>query len=313
MAEDYYKILGVDKKANAEDIKKAYRKLALKYHPDRNPENKKQAEEKFKKISEAYAVLSDPEKRQNYDNFGSETFQQRYTQEDIFRNFDFSDILRDLGFGGGGFRTAQGPGGRSRTFTFTAGGGDPFSELFGGGYGQTTAQKGQDLEYKLSITLEESVRGAEKKLSLRKEDRVEEVSFKVPAGINAGKRLRLAGKGGPGIGGAPPGDLYLNIEILPHPVFSREGNDLYVNKNITYSQAVLGTTVDVPTLDGGTKRLKIPSGTQNGTKLRMKGQGVAGLRGSPRGDQFVRIAVDIPKRPTEQQISLIRKLAEEGL
>ena len=305
MNTDYYKVLGVDKKASAEDLKKAYRKLALKYHPDKNPGNK-EAEEKFKKISEAYAVLSDQEKRNQYDNFGSDTFKQRYSQEDIFRNFDLNDILRDLGFGG--------MGGRRRPYSYQqSGGGDPFADLFGGGQFRQMPQKGSDLEYSLAITIEESVFGAEKKIAISKEDKVDEINIKIPPGINAGKKLRLAGKGLPGIHGGAPGDLYLNIGILPHPIFARDGSDIYVEKSINFSQAALGTTIDVPTLDGSTKRIKIPAGTQNNTKIRMKGYGVPNLKGSGKGDQYVKIAVNVPRKLTEDQAELVKKLAAEGL
>jgi curved DNA-binding protein len=312
MAEDYYKMLGLDKKASTEDIKKAYRKLAMKWHPDKNPNNKA-AEEKFKKISEAYAVLSDPKKREEYDTFGSaDQFRQRYTQEDIFRGFDLNDILRSFGFGdaaGGArnFRTSRGGG-----FTFTQGG--SFSDIFEGERQRFSRapQKGQDFDYNLSITLEDSVFGAEKKLALQKDDNVEEINFKIPPGINSGKKLRLAGKGGPGIDGGPPGDLYINISIIPHPIFARDGNDIYIDKVINFSQAVLGTSIDVPTMEGAVKRIKIPPGTQNNTRIRMKGFGVPRLKGSGKGDQFVKIIVEIPKKLSERQTELVRKLAEEG-
>ncbi|MCX7817268.1 MAG: DnaJ domain-containing protein [Syntrophales bacterium] len=312
MAEDYYKILGVDKNATLDDIKKAYRKLALKWHPDRNPDNKAHAEEMFKKISEAYAVLSDPEKREQYDRFGSaDRFRQAYTQEEIFRNFDLGEILRSFGFsfGGGSFFTGTG---RKKTGTRT--GFDIFEEFFRGtGEDYTVPQKGQDLHYNLSITLEESVFGVEKKLAIQKENRVEEITVKIPPGISAGKKLRVAGKGGPGYNGGPPGDLYLNINILPHPVFARDGNDIYLEKTITFSQAVLGTTIEVPTIDGSIKRLKIPPGTQNNTKLRMRGLGVPSLKDGTRGDQYVKINVEIPRKLTDKQLKLIRQLQEEGL
>jgi len=305
MAEDYYKTLGVDKNAPEDDIKKAYRKLAMKFHPDRNPGNK-QAEEKFKKLSEAYAVLSDQEKRKQYDSFGSDAFRQRYSQEDIFKDFDLNDILKEFGFGGGG---------RTQTFTFGRGSGDPFADLFGGGqgYSRQMPQKGQDYEYNISITLEESVFGAEKKLSLQKEDRVEEINIKVPPGISNGKKLRLAGKGSPGYNRGLSGDLYLNITILPHPIFARDGVDIYVEKSVNYSQAALGTTIDVPTLEGTSKRIKIPAGTQNYTKIRMKGYGVPNLKDGGKGDQYVKISVNVPKKLTDHQAQLIKKLAEEGL
>ncbi len=319
MAVDYYKMLGVDKGAGVDEIKKAYRKLALKYHPDRNPSDKKRAEEKFKEISEAYAVLSDPEKRKQYDEFGTDTFRQKFTQEDIFRDFDINDILRGFGFGNlGGEFTWQGGragGGRRRAYT-TQRKTDPYGDLFGQqAYGQreAPAPTDQDIEYNLSITMEESVLGAEKKLSLKKGDMIEEVSVKIPAGISSGKKLRLAGKGLHGPYGGPAGDLYLNIQVLPHPIFSRDGDDLYVEKTVSFSQACLGSAIEVPTLGGAPKRLKIPAGTQSNTKIRMKGFGVPHLKGEGHGDQFVRIFVDVPKKLTARQSDLIRKLSEEGL
>jgi curved DNA-binding protein len=318
MAEDYYQVLGVDKKATAEEIKKAYRKLAVKWHPDKNPNNKAASEEKFKKISEAYAVLSDEEKRKNYDNFGSaDQFRQQYSQEDIFRGFDLDEILRGFGFGGsrGGGRTTFRTGGRR------GGGGyqeaeDPFSSIFGGGGGGQYAnmpQKGQDAEYNLSISLEESVLGTDKKISLQMENRIEDINVKIPAGISSGKKLRLPGKGLTGFNGGPNGDLYLNINVLPHPIFARDGNDLYIEKTIRFTQAVLGTTIDIPTLDGSTKRLKIAPGTQNNTKIRMKGYGVPGLKGAVKGDQYVKINIEVPKKLTDKQIKLVEQLAADGI
>jgi curved DNA-binding protein len=318
MAEDYYQVLGVDKKASADEIKKAYRKLALKWHPDKNPNNKA-AEEKFKKISEAYAVLSDKEKRQQYDQFGSaDQFRQQYSQEDIYRNFDLDEILRSFGFGGarGGrttFRTGRRGGGARDDYD------DPFAGLFGGGMGggrqqyANVPQKGQDAEYNLSITLEESVFGADKKISFQLENRIEDINVKIPAGISSGKKLRLPGKGLSGYNGGPGGDLYLNINVLPHPIYARDGNDLYIEKTIKFSQAALGTTIDVPTLDGSVKRLKISPGTQNNTKIRMKGYGVPGLKGAPKGDQYVKVNIEVPKKLSDKQIKLIEQLAADGI
>jgi len=320
MAEDYYQVLGVDKKATADEIKKAYRKLAVKWHPDKNPNNKAAAEEKFKKISEAYAVLSDAEKRQNYDNFGSaDQFRQQYSQEDIFRGFDLDEILRSFGFGGsrGGGRTTFRTGTRRGGYTEYD---DPFDGMFGqmggGAAGRRYAdmpQKGQDVEYNLSISLEESVMGADKKISLQMENRIEDINVKIPPGISTGKKLRLPGKGLTGYQGGPNGDLYLNINVLPHPIFARDGNDLYIEKTIKFSQAALGTTIDVPTLDGSTKRLKIAPGTQNNTKIRMKGFEVPGMKGAPKGDQFVKINVEVPKKLTDKQIRMIEQLAADGI
>jgi curved DNA-binding protein len=314
MADDYYKILGVEKGADPETIKKAYRKLALKYHPDRNPNNH-EAEEKFKKISEAYAVLSDTEKRKQYDSFGSDQFSRRYSQEEIFRNFDLNEILRDLGFGGGGNERVFRGAGRRGGYTFRTSG-DPFGDLFGQGQPHyEVPHKGEDLHYNLSITLEESVSGAEKKLALQQDREVHEISVKIPAGIGTGKKLRLSGKGYAGIHGGPAGDLYLNITVLPHPIFARDGNDIYIEKSVSFTQAVLGGSIEVPTIDGPIKKMKVPAGTQNGTKIRMKGYGVPGLKGSDssKGDQFVKISIEVPRKINEKQLQLIKKLAEEGL
>ena len=322
MAEDYYQVLGVDKKATADDIKKAYRKLALKWHPDKNPNNKA-AEEKFKKISEAYAVLSDDKKRGQYDQFGSaDQYRQQYSQEDIFRDVDLDEILRSFGFGG-----ARAGGGRTTFRTTRRGGGardeydDPFAGLFGGSGGMgggrqqyaNMPQKGQDAEYNLSIALEESVFGADKKISFQLENRVEDISVKIPAGISSGKKLRLPGKGLSGYNGGPSGDLYLNINVLPHPIYARDGNDLYIEKTIKFTQAVLGTSIDVTTLDGSVKRLKISPGTQNNTKIRVKGYGVPGLKGAPKGDLYVKINVDVPKKLSDRQMKLVQQLADDGI
>jgi curved DNA-binding protein len=315
MADDYYQTLGLKKDASPEDIKKAYRKLALKYHPDRNPNNR-EAEEKFKKISEAYAVLSDPEKRKQFDQFGSDQFSQHYSQEEIFRNFDLNQILRDLGFGGlGNDNSRFQAGARRGSYTFRSR--DPFAGLFGQNRQEyyQSPQKGEDLQYNLSITLEESVFGAEKKLALQRDQSVNEISVKIPPGINTGKKLRLAGKGNNGALGGPAGDLYLNIIVQPHPIFTREGNDIYVEKAIPFSQAVLGTSIDVSTLEGTTKRIKIPAGTQDHTKIRMKGFGVPAMKGSgtTKGDQYVKISIEVPRKLTERQLQLIKKLADEDM
>jgi curved DNA-binding protein len=313
MAEDYYKILGVDKNVSLDDIKKAYRKLALKYHPDKNPDDKK-AEEKFKKISEAYAVLSNPEKREQYDNFGSDMFRQKFSQEDIFRGFDLNEILRDFGFTGqsGDFSGVFGGGKRRRSYTYKTS--DPFSEILREQMmdRQQVPRKGEDLQYNISITLEESAFGADKKFSIKKGGKTEEVNIKIPPGISTGKKLRLAGKGLPGVNGGSPGNLYLKIIIDSHPVFARDVYDIYMEKSISFSEATLGTSVDVPTLGGSIKRIKIPPGTQNNTKIRMKGFGIPHLKGKGKGDQYIKITIEIPKKLTKKQSELIKKLSEEG-
>jgi curved DNA-binding protein len=315
MSDDYYKILGLEKNASLDDIKKAYRKLALKHHPDRNPADKKKAEEQFKKISEAYAVLSDDDKRRQYDQFGSDQFNQRFSREDIFRGADLNDILRDLGFGGRGadfswiFDMGGGGSGR-RTKTFRSD--HPFGDFYRA-QGQQMPRKGEDLHYNLSITLEDSAKGADKVISLRKADRIEEINVKIPAGINSGQKLRLTGKGLPGSEGGPAGDLYLNIHLQPHHTFNRDGDDVFFDLMIRYSQAVMGASVDVPTLSGALKRIKIPPGTQDGTKIRLKGFGVPHFREGGKGDQYVRISITVPRKPSDRQLDAVKRLQDEGL
>jgi curved DNA-binding protein len=315
---DYYKILGVDKKASEEEIKKVYRKLAMKYHPDRNKGDKK-AEEKFKGISEAYAVLSDKEKRQQYDTVGSTGFQQRYSQEDIFQGFDFSNLFREFGFGGGsenvfGQGAGRSRGGPYRTYTFHRGGpahdyGDPFGQYAGAGM----AQRGSDQLYELGISLREAAFGAEKQLSFPKEKGLEKVNVKIPAGITSGKKLRISGRGESGLGGGPAGDLFIQIKVLEDPVFEVEDHNLVVEKEISITLAALGTKVEVPTLDGKSLQVKIPPGTQPQAKLRLKGYGLPLLGGKGKGDQLVKIVVKVPKKITERQKKLLEELAQEGL
>jgi len=299
---DYYEILGVVKNASDEEIKRSYRKLAMKYHPDRNP-NKKEAEERFKELNEAYAVLSDKEKRKQYDTFGKEGFQQRFSQEDIFRGFDFEDIFSNL-FGGRGRREYRSAG---------RGGGD-FGDFFSRGFqgAGRAPQKGEDALYELPITLEEAAIGGEKRISVPKNGRVEEINVRIPAGIPSGKKLRVAGKGKEGVRGGPPGDLYLQVAVRNHPTFEREGDDIIVEKEINFSEAALGTTIDVPTLEG-TKKVKIPPGTQSHTKMRLRGLGVPHFRGTGNGDEYVKVIVKVPKRMTDKSRRLIEDLAKEGI
>ena len=253
---DYYEILGVAKGASEDDIKKAYRKLAKKYHPDKNPGNK-EAEEKFKLISEAYAVLSDKSKRQEYDTYGMGGFQQRYSEEDIFKGANFGDLFRDLGFGGG----------------------DIFSMIFGRQGGRTGRQRSQaydfgdyitreqhaprelDLNYELEIPFMDAIRGTEKRISFATHHGTEEVNIKIPQGISTGKKLRLQGKGNRDPRTGRFGDLYITVKVGDHPVFKRVGNDIHMTKEIGLTEALLGTTVEVSTIDGP-KVVKIPAGAK---------------------------------------------------
>ena len=312
---DYYKLLGVGKDASSAEIKKAYRKLAMKYHPDKNKGNK-EAEEKFKQISEAYAVLSDAEKRKNYDMFGSEGFHQRFSQEDIFRNFSFQDVGGSLGedllsrlFG---FKSS----GKSSAFSFSSGGSQ--SDIFsnpGGGFSQQfhrpRPKKGRNIKYRLPVTLEEVFHGGQKKISINTGSTIDEINVKIPPGIPAGKKLRVAGKGQPGSAGAPRGDLLLEIDVQPHPVFKRQGDDLLMNYSIKLSQALLGTSITISTFDG-IRKVRVPQGTQPNTKIRLKGCGIPKMGKTTRGDLYVSIQIALPKTLSSNQKKLVEKLADEG-
>ncbi len=290
MAKDYYNVLGVERSADATTIKKAYRKLAQKYHPDKNPGDK-QAEETFKQITEAYAVLSDPDKKRQYDQFGDSGFHQRYSQEDIFRNVNINDIF-------GGF-----------------GGEDLFSQLFGGARGRTAHRqpaKGQDYSMQINIPLRLAILGGERRIDYRNDGRVEQIKVRIPAGIEQGSKLRVPGKGGVHPGGGKPGDLYLQINIDPDPVFSREGKDLFVRVEVPFSGICLGTSIEVPTLDTA-KRIKVPAGMQPGQKIRLRGFGVQSSGKSDSGDLYAIIEVAVPQTLNSEQQKLIEQLRDSGL
>ncbi|MBW1889848.1 MAG: DnaJ domain-containing protein [Deltaproteobacteria bacterium] len=296
---DYYGTLGVKKSATENEIKKAYRKLAMKHHPDHSKGNKA-SEEKFKAISEAYAVLSDKEKRQQYDTFGSTDFHQRYSQEDIFKNFDFGNIFREFGFRGMNSR------GGSR---FSFGGGDPFGNM-----GRRPAQtKGSDLIYELPLTYSEIAAGIDKKISFQHKGRTENISVKIPKGMIAGKKLRIAGKGDISQFGGPPGDLYIQTKTTGDPVFTSREYDLFVDRKIKLSESLLGTTVLIPTLDGKELSLKIPPGTKHKTKMRLTGRGLPHMKGSGTGDLYVSIHIITPKTLSAEQKDLLKKLADTGM
>jgi curved DNA-binding protein len=300
---DYYEVLGLARSASVDEIKKAYRKLARKYHPDMNPGDSG-AEEKFKEISEAYEVLTDPEKRKMYDQFGNDAFSQ-----------------------GGGPGGQGGPGARTWTwkggeggfegFDFFGGSGgaasgdfgsfsDVFSELFGArrSYPQRP-RKGEDISYSMDIDFVESVNGVTKTITLRTDKGDERLAVTIPAGVNTGSKVRLKGKGGAGASGGPPGDLYIITKIKPHPYFARKDDDIYVDVPVTITEAVLGAQVTIPTVDGPT-RLTIPESTQGGQKLRLRGKGVPHLKGAGRGDMYAVIKIAVPKKITDSGKKLLR-------
>ncbi len=351
MAErDYYEVLGVGREAKADEIKRAYRRLALKYHPDRNPGDA-EAEKKFKEAAEAYEVLSDEEKRRRYDQFGREGLRGTYAPHEysdassIFSAF--SDVFGDSLFG----------------------------DLFGvGGMGHGGPRHGANLRCEIPITLEEAASGVSKTISLRRHEACKtckgsgakpgttattcptcrgvgqvqrsqgfftmrstcpqcggrgqiitdpckdcqgsgrvlekrEITIKIPAGVDDGSQMRLHGEGEVGENGAPHGDLYCLIRTKPHALFERHGDDLLIQVPVTYTQAVLGAEIEVPTIDGKS-RVKVPSGTQSGQILRLKGVGMPRLHGYGRGNQLVQVFVETPKRVSSEQKELLRKLAE---
>ncbi len=300
---NYYDILEVKKTASDDEIKKAYKKLALKYHPDHNKNNPK-AEEKFKDINEAYAVLKDKEKRKQYDMFGAEGFRQRYSQDDIFQGFDINEILKGFGFGGSG-GSGFPRGFENTSFSSFS---SPFENIFGSA--SRGPRKGQDIISPMTISFEEAARGGEKKFKIERGGSIEDISVKIPQGILDGKKLRLTGKGHPGSQGGPPGDLYFKIQVQKHPIFQREENNIVITQIIKITDALLGTTIQVPTLEGE-KQVKVPAGTQPNSKLRLRGLGVKNSKGKI-GDQIIKIQVSYPSDLSDEQIKLVHKLQQSG-
>ncbi len=359
---DYYNLLGVSRDASAAEIKKAYRKLAVKYHPDKNPGDKA-AEDKFKEISHAYEILSTPEKRQLYDQYGEDAFKRGGGGRGAggFGGFhDPFDIFSEV-FGGGG------------------GGGSIFEDLFGMGDGRrrshTGPQQGADLRYDLEIDFEDAVLGIDKEIHVHKLETCKrcggqgaepgssrktcsqcggsgqvamsqgfftvrqtcpvcqgegqiidnpcrechgegrksigkKLKIHIPPGVDTGSRLRVGGEGEGGLRGGPDGDLYVVLHVRQHDVFVRDGDDLMCEVPIDFATATIGGTVEVPTV-AGKETLKIPSGTQHGTVFRMRGKGMPSLRGHGRGDQHVRVAIEIPTKLSSKQKELLKEYAEE--
>lgn len=359
MSEDFYKLLGVEKTATADEIKKAYRKQAMKYHPDRNPGNK-EAEEMFKKVSNAYEVLSDPQKRATYDQYGPAAFEN-------------GGMGGMGGMGGAGFRDASDV--FREFFGGMGGGGGIFESFFGGGAGaEEEDNRGNDLRFDLEITLEEAARGVEKTIKYKRrahcsackgtgaepgtsrktcptckgrgqvirrsgffqmqqpcptcrgtgkviekpcakcggtglEVEARTLVKRIPPGVATGTRLRSSGDGEAGPNGGEYGDLYLVIHVKEHELFEREGDNLFCTIPIKFTLAALGGTLAVPTLTGRAD-LKIPAGTQNGTTFRLRGMGMPNLRGGSKGDEFVRIEIDVPKNLSSEQKEKLQAFSE---
>ncbi|GAA4621830.1 DnaJ C-terminal domain-containing protein [Cellulomonas oligotrophica] len=293
LEKDFYAVLGVAKDADAATVKKAYRKLARQLHPDQNPGDAA-AEARFKDIGEAYAVLSDPEQRRQYDQLRAMAGGARFTAGAGGRGGapggpGFEDLFGTM-FGG-----ANGPGGRVRYQTSGTGGGaggPGFEDLLGGlfGGGGARGHAGADLTATTTLPFRTAAEGSTVSLSV--EGRT--VNARIPAGVRDGQKIRLRGKGRPGSGGAPDGDLVITVQVEPHPVFSLEADNLRVTVPVAFDEAALGATVQVPTLDGSTVRVKIPAGTPSGRTLRVKGKGITTSKGT--GDLLVTVQVVVPQR-----------------
>ena len=319
---DYYETLGVPKTATADDIRKAFRKLARKYHPD-VAKDKKTAEEKFKQINEAYEVLSDPAKRAKFDRLGADWQQYGQGAPGGGAGRAGGGVRRSGGggvefdFGGTGYSDffEQFFGGRGRSGGNGGGGGFDF---FGaGGQGQAPPERGADVEADISVTLPEALNGSRRPISLRRTDakgqvKTETYDVKIPAGVHEGQRIRLRSRGEAGPGGGAAGDLYLRVRLAPHPDFRVEaGGDLYYDLAVPPWAAVLGGEVGVPTLEGQTMTLKIPPGTQVGKRFRLRGRGLPAT-GGVRTDLYVQVGVTLPEHPTERERELWEQLAALG-
>jgi curved DNA-binding protein len=296
--QDYYEALGVSRDAGEDEIRRAYRRLARRYHPDLNKEPG--ADDRFKQISEAYEVLRDPEKRERYDRLGANW----RAGEDVSGAAGFEEAFRRANAGGGGGSRVE----------FGA---DEFSDLFEGLFGRRRSgagrdggaggfsARGGDLEAVLELELEEAARGGRRRLSLGDGRSLE---VEIPKGVRDGQRIRIAGEGGSGVGGGPSGDLFLRVRLKPHPRFRVNGRDLSLDLAVTPWEAALGAEVPVATLEG-TARVQVPPGSSSGRRLRLRGQGLPGSAGSPAGDLYAVVMIAVPKRLSKKERELFERLA----
>lgn len=292
---DFYEVLGVPRTASQDEIRKAYKKLARKYHPDVKP-NDPDAERTFAEITEAHEVLGDEEKRKKYDQFGH-GFAGAGGGGNPFEGFsggagfDLNDILGGM-FGGGGF------------------GGGGFGGGGGGRRGGARAQKGQDVQTEITVPFQVAVEGGFHEITIQTGAKSERLNVKIPAGIEDGKTIRLGGQGNPGMGGGAAGDLLVTVHVAPHPWFRREGRNLLIDVPITVSEAALGARVDVPTLTEGSVVLTVPPGSSSGAKLRLRGKGVLDPKTGERGDQLVVLKVVLPKQLSDEAKELMEQFSK---
>ncbi|HUR35439.1 MAG TPA: DnaJ C-terminal domain-containing protein [Vicinamibacterales bacterium] len=318
---DYYATLGVSKGATDKEIKQAFRKLARKHHPDVNPGDKA-AEAKFKEINEANEVLSDPDKRRKYDELGANW--RAYEQAGAAGGPGQGGAWNaNVGGGPGGFRTMT-----PEEMNAMFGEGDPFSDFFHTFFGGTMdtqadetgrrtgrgrargARQGRDVEQEIELSLDDAYHGVTRRLAIKHDGHARTVDVRIPAGVSDGSRVRIAGEGEMGLGGAKSGDLYLRIRLAPHSKFERKGKDLYTRVHIPLTTAVLGGEADVPTIAGKTLRLKVPSATQNGQTFRLKGHGMPTTNRPDAGDLYATVEVQLPRTLSPEQRVHFEALAE---